>query len=367
MRMQICSSTCVVVFCISVCTGGSFADPTQTSAIRFTDVTADSGVDFTMTSGKTPSRYILEVDGGGVALFDYDRDGDLDLFLANGATLDDPEKGPGSRLYANKGRGKFLDVTEKVGINLRRWAMGVAVGDYDGDGADDLYVTCFGPNVLLRNDVAKSGRFTDVTEKSGVGDNRWGTSAAFGDLDADGDLDLYVANYLEFDTENPPDRAGKMFLGVNVMAGPSGLPPQQDVLYENRGDGTFRDVTSKSGCLPGKPGFGLGVLVFDMDLDGKLDILVGNDSTENFLFSRGDDGKFVNRGVPSGVASNYDGGNQATMGIGVADVDGNGYADLFTTNFSSDRHSKRTSHQTRQNANVDFNGRTHVHSPQNQS
>jgi len=336
MRIRIRSITSVVGLCAAICTGGSFADPTQKSSIRFTDVTADSGVDFTMTSGKTPSRYILEVDGGGVALFDYDGDGDLDLFFANGATLDEPEKGPGSRLYANKGNGKFLDVTEKVGINLRRWAMGVAVGDYDSDGADDLYVTCFGANVLLRNDVAKSGRFTDVTETSGVGNDRWGTSAAFGDLDADGDLDLYLVNYLEFDPENPPDRAGSMILGVNVMAGPSGLLPQQDVLYENRGDGTFRDVTSQSGCLPGKPGFGLGVVVFDMDLDGKLDILVGNDSTENFLFRNLGGLRFKEIGVVSGIASNYDGANQATMGIAIADVDGNGYPDVFTTNFSSD-------------------------------
>jgi len=336
MRMRARSILGLTAVCAVVFAGGSLADPTPTSAIRFTDVTADSGVDFTMTSGKTPSRYILEVDGGGVALFDYDRDGDLDLFFANGATLDDTEKGPGSRLYANAGDGKFVDVTAKVGIDLRRWAMGVAVGDYDGDGADDLYVTCFGPNVLLRNDVAGSGRFTDVTKTAGVGDGRWGTSAAFGDLDGDGDLDLYVANYLEFDPGNPPDRTGKMFLGVNVMAGPSGLSPQHDVLYENRGDGTFRDVTSKSGCRPETPGFGLGVVVFDMDLDGKLDIFVGNDSTENFLFRNLGGLGFKQVGVISGIASNYDGGNQATMGIAVADVDGNGYPDVFTTNFSSD-------------------------------
>jgi hypothetical protein len=305
-------------------------------ALRFVDVTESSGVDFSMTSGRVPSRDILDVNGGGVALFDYDKDGDLDLFLANGATPGKPESGPGSRLYANRGDGTFRDVTRESGIEIKRWAMGVAVGDYDGDGYDDLYVTCYGPNVLLRNDVAETGRFVDVTGAAGVGDARWSTSAAFGDVDGDGDPDLYVANYLEFDAEQPPDRRGRMFMGVPVMAGPAGLVPQADVLYENLGDGTFRDATRTSGCVPGKPGYGLGVAIFDADGDGRLDIFVGNDSTENFLFRNLGKGKFKEVGTVSGIASNYDGGNQATMGIVVGDVDGNRFPDVFTTNFSSD-------------------------------
>ncbi len=154
-----------------------------------------------MTSGRLPSREIAEVNGGGVALFDFDRDGDLDIFLANGATLEATELGPGSRLFANRGNGTFEDATMKVGIDLRRWATGVAVGDYDGDGWDDLYVACFGRNVLLRNqsDAASGRRFVDVTAQAGVGDPSWSTSAAFADLDGDDDLDLYVVNYLEFD------------------------------------------------------------------------------------------------------------------------------------------------------------------------
>ena len=316
----------------------SIATAPGASELRFTDATKASGIDFTMTSGRTPSREILEVNGGGVAMFDYDRDGDLDLFFANGATMDAPERGPGSRLYANAGDGTFVDVTEKVGIRLHRWAMGAAVGDYDDDGDDDLYVTCFGRNVLLRNDCAgaESCRFSDVTAEAGVGDGRWGTSAAFGDLDADGDLDLYVVNYLEFDPEKPPDRTGILFQGVPVMAGPAGLTPQRDVLYENLGDGKFRDITKESGCLPDPPGYGLGVVIFDADGDGRLDIFVGNDSTENFLFRNFGGRKFKNIGVVSGIASNYDGGNQATMGIALGDVDGNGRPDVFTTNFSSD-------------------------------
>jgi hypothetical protein len=304
--------------------------------MRFRDATEEAGIDFTMTSGGTPSRYILEIDGGGVALFDYDADGDLDLFLANGATLEAPEKGPGSRLFANTGGGKFEDVTERTGIALRRWAMGVAAGDYDGDGDDDLYVTCYGANVLLRNDVKASGKFTDVTAFAGVGDVRWSTSAAFADLDADGDRDLYVVNYLEFDARNPPTREGVMFLGVNVMAGPAGLKPQADRLYENLGNGKFKDATQASGCAAPPPGYGLGVRVFDMDRDGRPDILVGNDSTRNFLFRNTGGLRFEEIGAVSGLASNYDGANQATMGIALGDVSGNGFPDVFTTNFSSD-------------------------------
>ena len=310
--------------------------PAVAGGMRFSDVSDASGIDLTMTSGRTPSRDILEVNGGGLALFDYDRDGDLDLFLANGATLGDPERGPGSRLYANRGDGRFEDVTERVGITLRRWAMGVAIADYDGDGADDLYVACYGANVLLRNDVADSGKFIDVTQSAGVGDRHWSTSAAFGDIDGDADADLYVVNYLEFDHENPPDRRGKMFMGVPVMAGPAGLAPQADVLYENLGGGKFREATRERGLVPRRPAYGLGVAMFDADRDGRLDLFVGNDSTENFLFRNLGQGKFEDVGVISGIASNYDGGNQATMGIGIADVDGNGLPDVFTTNFSSD-------------------------------
>jgi hypothetical protein len=300
--------------------------------LRFTELGGEeTGLDMVMVSGAMPSTEILEVNGGGLGLLDYDRDGDLDLFVANGATMDDPEAGPGSRLYENRGGLRFHDVTTAVGISLRRWAMGVTVGDYDGDGWDDIHVTCYGPNVLLRNE---GGRFADVTESAGVGDPRWATSSAFGDLDRDGDLDLYVVNYLVFDIADRPRPS--RFKGVPVMGGPHGLAAQHDVLYENLGDGTFRDVTTAAGCLPSAPGYGLGVVILDFDGDGGQDIFVGNDSMNNLLLGNLGGMRFEEVGGVRGIAANTDGGEQATMGIAIADVDGNGFADVFTTNFSSD-------------------------------
>ena len=308
-------------------------------SLRFTSVPESAGIDLVMTSGSMPSREILEVNGGGIALFDYDNDGDLDVFLANGATLDDPEHGPGSRLYANRGDGTFDDVTNRVGIELRRWAMGAAVGDYDGDGWDDLYVTCYGPNVLLRNEAGDDGgrRFVDVSSDAGVADERWSTSAAFADLDGDSDLDLYVVNYLEFDAARPPSRAGKAFKGVPVMAGPRGLEAQPDALYENLGNGRFREVTEAAGCHADTGlDYGLAVRIFDFDRDGRPDIFVGNDSTEDQLFRNRGGLAFEEIAVIAGITANGTGTTQATMGIGQVDADGNGYPDLFITVFSDD-------------------------------
>jgi hypothetical protein len=317
---------------------GGLAAADEPSRLRFTDITSQSGLDFTMTSGKLPSTQIIEVDGGGLALFDYDNDGDLDAFFANGATMADPENGPGCRLYANQGGGSFENVTQAVKLNVTRWAMGVAIGDYDADGFDDIYITCYGPNILLRNISGTAGQraFQDVSATAGVAGDRWSTSAAFGDIDGDGDLDLYVVNYLEFDTKNPPAEDSMRFMGAQVMAGPAGLTPQHDILYENLGTGTFRDITTESGCLPETAGFGLVVAMFDADADARQDIFVGNDSTENFLWHNEGDRKFANVGRRSGISANADGGTQATMGIAIGDVDGNSHPDVFTTNFSSD-------------------------------
>jgi enediyne biosynthesis protein E4 len=313
--------------------------PGPASAIRFTDITAQSGIDFTMTCGKTPATEILEVNGGGMALIDFDNDGDLDLFIANGATLENPQSGPGSKLFENLGEFRFQDVTEKSKIDVHRWATGAAVGDYDGDGFDDIYVSCYGPDVLLRN--AGDRTFVDATSSAKISDDRWGASAAFGDIDNDGDLDLYVTNYLEFDVNRPPPRT--TYKNVEVMAGPHGLTPQHDILYENLGDGTFRDITAEANCLPKNPAFGLNVVIIDVDNDGKQDILVANDSMPDFLFHNlglvNGRPRFEEIGNNSGIAANNEGGNQASMGYAIADVDGNGFPDKFTTVFSSDTNS----------------------------
>ncbi len=333
----------LLVLALSACSGGESgtsqarADAAResaagASAMRFTTLgPASTGLDLVTTCGRLPSTQILEVNGGGLGLIDYDRDGDLDLFVANGATLDSPQRGPGSRLYQNRGGLRFADITEAAGIDLRRWAMGVSVGDVDGDGWDDLYVTCYGPNALLRN---AGGRFVDITQEAGVGNPGWGTSSAFGDLDGDGDLDLYSVNYLEFDAAHPP--GSSWFKGVPVMAGPHGLVAQHDVLYENLGGGKFRDISEPSGCRAVEPSYGLGAAIVDFDLDGRQDIVVGNDSMPNHLFHNLGGMRFEEVGLYSGIAAGGDGVAQATMGIGIADVDDNGYPDVFTTNFSND-------------------------------
>ncbi|MHC5210737.1 MAG: CRTAC1 family protein [Planctomycetota bacterium] len=311
----------------------------------FTDVTEASGLHFTTTSGRAPATQILEVKGGGLALIDHDGDGDLDVFVPNGATLDAPTRGPGCRLYANDGALRFRDVTAEAGLVFRGWGMGVAVGDIDADGHDDLYVSCFGPNALLRN--RGDGTFEDVSARAGVDHAGWSTGCAFGDVDGDGDLDLYVTNYLAFDVARPPP--GDTFKGVPVFGGPMGLAPQADVLYENRGDGTFADVTEAWGCAEVEAAYGLGVTILDIDADGAQEILVGNDSMPNFLFddaapddsagdgaAQGGPRPLADRAPLSGIACNGEGANQATMGIAVGDVDNNGLPDVFTTNFAGD-------------------------------
>ena len=298
----------------------------------FDNITRSSGIEMTMRSGGTPTREILEVNGGGIGVIDVENDGRPDIFVANGALLDDPENGPGSRLFRNDGQMRFTDVTDAANIRHTRWSFGVAVGDVDGDGYDDMLICCYGPNVLLRS--LGDGTFQDVSAEAGIADARWATSAAFGDLDLDGSLDLYVVNYLDFDHLRPPSRA--RYKGVTVMGGPHGLPPAHDVLYRNNGEGGFEDVTDAAGCRPPHAAYGLGAVILDTDQSGYPEIFVGNDSMANFLYRRTGAWTYRDDGVRSGIASNFDGNDQATMGIGIGDVTGNGYPDFFTTNFSSD-------------------------------
>ena len=313
--------------------GSSAAAGASTArTIHFTDVTSASGIDFAVTSGRFPPTQILEVKGGGMALIDFDNDGDEDLFVPNGAYLDSPENGPGARLFENLGGMKFRDVTKEVGLDFHRWGQGVAVGDFDGDGFDDLYIACFGKDALLHNEGGK--RFVEVTDAAGLGDSKWSTGASFGDLDGDGDLDLYVANYLVFDPAHPP--AKQDYHHVEVFGGPLTLTPEPDALYENLGDGRFRDVSESSGIHAVQAGLGLGALILDLDGDGKQDIFVGNDSTPKFFFHNKGELHFEELGTRAGLALNADGAAQATMGIAVGDVNGDGQPDLFTTNFSDD-------------------------------
>jgi len=318
---------------IALSQGASAAPPPERGPIHFTDVSAASGLSsIVTTTGASPSTAVLEVKGCGLLVIDFDNDGHMDLFLPNGATLADPENGPGARLIRNNGDGTFLDVTGSSGIAHTRWSYGGAVADYDGDGRDDIYVCCFGPDVLLRN--LGNGRFEDVTATAGVATPGWSAQAAFSDLDGDGDLDLFVARYLDFDPSKPMPPA--RFKGIEVMSGPKGYAPLADFVYENLGDGTFADRTAATGVGDAKPSFGLAVVVVDMNGDGKPDIFVGNDSMANHLFVNQGEMKFIEEGMRRGIATNLEGAAQATMGTAVGDVDGDGRPDLFTAVFSSD-------------------------------
>jgi hypothetical protein len=279
------------------------------------------------------------VNGGGLALIEYDNDGYFDLFVPNGATLDAPAHGPGARLFENLGGLRFQDVTAASGIAFRGWGMGVAVGDVDGNGYDDIYVAAFGADALLLNDGHK--HFRDGTAAAGLGDPRWSTAAAFADLDGDGDLDLYVANYLEFDPAHPPP--GATFRGQPVFAGPKGLTPSADALYENVGGGRFKDVSASSGIASARPSFGLGVAILDFDGDSRPDVFVGNDSMPSFLWINQGGMRFADRALAMGLALNGDGEAQATMGIAIADVNADGRPDVFTSNFADDTNTLRVS------------------------
>jgi len=306
---------------------------------RFTDVTRAAGIDFHLTCGTVDKQYIMDSMCGGIAVFDFDNDGWMDIYLVDGSTLADVKAGkchPG-KLYRNTHDGKFADVTSKAGLKHCGWGFGVAVGDYDNDGWEDLYVTYLDGGALYHNN--HDGTFTDVTSNSGATNaGRWGTSVAFGDYDNDGKLDLYVANYVDIDLDHLPEFGNGPFCtyrGIAVSCGPRGLTGARDRLYHNNGNGTFTDVSDQLGINPGTF-YGLGVLWLDYDLDGCLDLYVANDSSPSLLYHNDCKGGFKEVGAETGVAYSSDGREQAGMGIDSADYDRDGWPDILKTNFSDD-------------------------------
>ncbi len=295
----------------------------------------------TIIGGEKTKEFILESTGGGVAVFDYDNDGWLDIFLVNGWRLEGFKQGEGptNHLYRNNRDGTFTDVTERAGLVQQGWGQGVCVGDYDNDGHLDLFVTYYGRNVLYHNNG--DGTFTDVTRQSGLqlSDPRWSTGAAFLDYDRDGHLDLFVVNYTAHEdaTKYSPRRGQDCtWKGLPVFCGPRGLEGTHNVLYHNNGDGTFTDVSGKAGILKTGTHYGFTPLVLDYDNDGWPDIYVADDSTASLLFHNNHDGTFTEVGVLAGVAYNEDGREQAGMGSSAGDYDGDGWLDIVKTNFADD-------------------------------
>ena len=303
------------------------------SAAWFADEAAARGVTLRHRSGHEAGRYRLpEIMGGGAALFDMDGDADLDILLVQSGVLGGPDSGPRHRLYRNDGTGRFDDVTAGSGVDVPGYGMGVASGDYDGDGDPDLYLTNLGANVLLRNDGG--GRFADVTAAAGVAGGGWSTSAAFVDVDGDGWLDLFVTRYLAW----APDRERQCFslTGVVDYCSPKNYAaPTTDLLFRNTGRGTFTDVSAAAGITTAR-GNGLGVVADDVDGDGRVDLFVANDGTPNHLWINQGGGRFVEDALARGVAIDQDGAPKAGMGVHAADVDGDGDNDLLVMNLDTE-------------------------------
>jgi hypothetical protein len=306
------------------------------------DVAREAGLDFLQVcGGEASKKYIIETTGSGVAFFDYDNDGWLDIFLVNGSSFDlsASTQRPTSKLFRNNRDGTFTDVTEKAGLARSGWGQGVCVGDYDNDGFDDLFVTYWGEDLLYHNNG--DGTFTEVGHKARVaGDaSRWSTGCAFVDYDRDGKLDLFVTHYVNFSLENalvPGTNPYCMFRGLAVNCGPRGLIGETATLYRNNGDGTFSDVSEHAGILKERNFHGLGVLVGDFDNDGWPDIYMASDTTQALLFMNNHDGTFREEGLLRGVGYSDAGVAQAGMGVAAADYDNDGWLDILKTNFSDE-------------------------------
>ena len=302
------------------------------------DITAKTGIAFQHTADPS-KKYIVESMSGGVILFDYDRDGWLDIYFTNAPTVAMAVKGQTSKgaLYHNNHDGTFSDVTAKAGLSTPCFAMGGAVGDYNNDGWPDLYVTCLGGNVLYKNNG--DGTFTDATAKAGVADGRWSAGAAFGDYDGDGFLDLMVSNYVDFHLDDLPGfgtAPNCKYRGIDVQCGPRGLKGAGDSLFHNNGDGTFTDVSKSAGVSDPNGYYGMGVVWADFNNSGRPDIYIANDSTPSFLYKNLGNGKFKEIGLESGTAVSQDGSEQASMGIAIGDYNHTGRPSIYTTNFSDE-------------------------------
>ena len=306
------------------------------------DIAREAGLDFlNVCGGDTHKKYILETTGSGVAFFDYDNDGWLDIFLVNGSSFDlsRTAQQPANKLFHNNRDGTFTDVTAKAGLTRSGWGQGVCVGDYDNDGFDDLFVTYWGEDLLFHNNG--DGTFTEVGRKANVaGDvSRWSTGCAFVDYDRDGKLDLFVTHYVNFSLQNaliPGTNPYCMFRGLAVNCGPRGLIGETATLYHNNGDGTFTDVSERAGILKRRNFYGLGILVSDFDNDGWPDIYMASDTTQALLFMNNHDGTFREEGLLRGVGFSDSGVGQAGMGVAAGDYDNDGRLDILKTNFSDE-------------------------------
>jgi len=309
--------------------------------VSFINVAKESGLNVkTIFGGEHKNKYLLETTGCGVAFYDYDNDGWLDIFLVNGTRLEGFPSGnePTSHLFKNNRDGTFTDVTAKAGVAHSGWGQGCCVGDYDNDGWEDLFVTYFGKSVLYHNNG--DGTFTDVSQKAGIAGNgkRWNTGCAFVDYDRYGKLDLFVANYIDMDlaTAPVPESGPCLYKSIMVACGPPGLQGGKNILYHNNGDGTFTDVSEAAGILNADGTYGLGVLTADFDNDGWPDIYVADDSTASALYHNKRNGKFEDVAIEAGCALSPDGKPQAGMGVSAADYDMDGNLDIVKTNFAGD-------------------------------
>ena len=310
----------------------SGASAPATAGARFEEIGARSGISFVHATGATGEKYLPETLASGVCVLDYDGDALADLYFVSGAALDKGARTPGaaSRLYRNRGDGSFEDVTASAGVAGRGYGIGCAVGDFDADGREDLYLANFGPNVLYRN--RGGGTFEDVTAASGTGDPSFSTGATFVDVDGDGDLDLYVVNYMDYSLENNK-YCGEMKPGYRAYCGPEIYPGAPDRLYRNDGNGRFTDISSQAG-IANPDGHGLGVVALDYDHDSDMDLYVANDGMANYLYRNDGHGRFTEVGLLSGAALGDDGRAQAGMGVDAGDYDGDGWEDFFVANLS---------------------------------